>query len=194
MEFDTQYGLYRDGFLYFTHGEIRAEIDRLRAHFIRQSRSIARQLFNGEISIADFQIALRDLLKESTIISSSIGYGGLEQMTPERWGTVGAYLRKQYAFLNEFGRQIEQGKVIVEAQFTRRAQLYADSLRAIYFRGEVETAKLAGYRQSRRILNALESCRQCREWAQKGFVELELQPPIGSLICGQFCRCELEYR
>lgn len=194
IEFDPVRGQYIDGVKYLSRESVRVEIDRLLRHFERESASLARQLFRREISLADFQIGMLELIKETSIISTSIGFGGLDQMTQARWGGLGAKLRQQYAYLNSFARQIEQGRIIFESQLERRSQLYSKSLRAMYYEGELAVAKAAGYTQSRRTLHALESCSECLDWSNRDWVGIEVQPPISTLRCKQFCRCTLLYR
>lgn len=80
----------------------------------------------------------------------------------------------------------------------RRARQYAYPMRDAYYQGETAIMKLLGKTESWRVLTAAESCPTCLKWSgkNKGWVLIELQPPIGGneLICRQYCRCFLKYR
>lgn len=62
----------------------------------------------------------------------------------------------------------------------------------------------AGYTHARRILTPAEHCRDkvtesgilhgCLETAARGWIPILEMPPIGSLVCKQFCKCWMEYR
>jgi hypothetical protein len=192
--FDRATGRYRDGDRLLTREEVRAEMEKITRHVERQSRILANRLINKRISLVEWQISMRELVKASHVLGGALGYGGFAQMTSARWGTIGAELRRQYRYLNRFARHIEQGRVILESQIANRAQLYAKSIRTVYYLGETAVAKLSGIGESRRILHALESCTQCLAWSRRGFVPIDDQPPVGKLICGQYCRCTFEYR
>lgn len=192
--FDTKRGRYIVDGRILALDEVRAEIKRIETFFQRTSRAISKQLFRREISIADWQIQMRDLIKSSHVISASIGYGGKAQMTPGRWGKVGVTLREEYKALNNFARQIEQGKVIFESQYTQRAQKYGSSFRKSYFIGEKAVQAIAGHTLCGRVIHSREQCRGCLFWHNKGFVPIDEQPDIGTLNCGGFCLCTFEYR
>jgi hypothetical protein len=44
------------------------------------------------------------------------------------------------------------------------------------------------------VLNAKESCSECRAAASRGFIEVDEMPPVGSLLCKSFCRCRIEFK
>lgn len=194
LVFDKSLGLYKDGNLTLSREEVRAEIERIVRYVKRQSGFLSRALMRQEISLVDWQIGMRDLIKSAHVLSGAIGYGGFEQMTAARWGAIGGRLRVEYGYLNNFAREIEQGRVILESRLVNRAGLYAASIRQQYFAGEKAVASASGNTECRRILHALESCSGCVFWASRDFVPIDTQPPIGSLKCGQYCRCTLEYR
>ena len=76
----------------------------------------------------------------------------------------------------------------------RRARLYTFPMRDLYYRGESEMMKAIGKTESKRIRSAAESCEDCIRWADKGWLPIDEQLPIGRSICGSFCRCRMEYR
>ncbi len=194
ITFDETRGLFKsDKGIYITREAVRAEITRLQAEISKESTRISRLLFKGDMTLVDWQFGMLELVKKGHVMASAIGHGGRSRMTEARWGKVGGKLQYEYRSLNQFARQIEQGRVILEAQMVRRANLYAIGIRASYYAGEIAVAKAAGFTKSQRVLHALETCTECREWNSKGPVPIDSQPAIGQLKCGQFCRCTLEY-
>jgi hypothetical protein len=57
-----------------------------------------------------------------------------------------------------------------------------------------------GFVLARRILTPAEHCHTrpdgkegCFEVAAKGWLDIREMPPIGTLVCGQFCKCYIIY-
>lgn len=173
--------------------KVQAEIQRLVDSQERQMRRLTEQLRRGRISLPEWQLGMRDLIKSGNTVAGSIGRGGHRQMSAADWGTVGQRIRTQYAYLNRFALEIENGRV-PDASSVYRAGLYARSVRIAFYVMERRALKDAGFTESRRILLAKESCVDCLEWRSRGWVPVDQQPMVGTLICKQNCRCQFEYR
>lgn len=162
----------------------------------REMDTLTRRLINREITLADWQAGTRDILKASHTLYASVGRGGYKQMTQSDWGRVGALTRRQYEKLNGFANDIERGKLRTFKQISNRSGQYLKAVRVSYYVNEQRSQIEAGKTQCARILRAAESCVECIAWSkkQKGFVDIQEMPPIGTLLCGQFCKCYFEYR
>lgn len=155
-------------------------------------RQAAKDYNAGKINLAEFTVQMAELIKSANILTASVGKGGYKRMTTKDWGRVGAKTRQQYAYINNFVRQIEQGK-LSGIQIENRASLYAKQSRAGFFKTEMETAIDAGLTEARRTQNSREGCVECNAY-DGVWLPIEEMPPIGELICGQFCLCFVEYR
>jgi len=174
--------------------KIRTEIDAVIETSEKRMRTAARNFNDGKINLPAFQIEMRDLLKSTHIIAGTIATGGKAQMLAKDWGEVGRGLKEQYKFLNNFARQISQGRVSA-AQIENRARSYAASGRVAYERKVmIMQTDNAETKLARRVLSVAEHCQPCVSWARKGFVAIETLPPLGSLTCRSHCRCRFEYQ
>ncbi|HRH45816.1 MAG TPA: hypothetical protein PKY82_29510 [Pyrinomonadaceae bacterium] len=193
ITFDKSTGRFRnERGRFISNSEVHLEINRTVVKLERNLRLISQNLNQKKITLAEWQIQTAKTLKTAHLVVAAIGQGGRKRMTNSDWGKAGALIREQYKFLNNFARQIERGKLSAN-KIEFRAASYSKAIRESFYKKEVEIRKQAGFSFCRRILNSMESCPQCSDWAGRGFVPIEEQPPIGGLVCGSFCRCELEY-
>ena len=194
MIFDRKTNQFRAANGRFIRREaIRAEIEKAVDVVGRKAETIAKDLNAGKINLPEFQIRMKENLKSAHILSASVSKGGYRSMSPSDWSKVGNELKKQYAYLNKYARDIELGRVS-PVQIENRAKSYSNAIRAVYANGEKEAFKSIGKTEARRALHSLESCSECASWAAKGWVGIDEIAPLGSLICKIWCRCSLEYR
>ena len=99
---------------------------------------LAAQLVGGEITLAEWEAAMRDEIKAMHTAAAAIAHGGWDQMTFSDWGRVGAEVRKQYEYLHRWAQtlaaEVAQGIPLSEAQIAARANMYGNSSRATYSR------------------------------------------------------------
>lgn len=87
----------------------------------------------------------------------------------------------------------------------RRSRTYLHSIKVTYHLLSHRAHILAGYTEARRQLSPAEHCRSkfvsgegwvdgCLETARKGWIDIRSMPPIGTLVCMQFCKCWMQYR
>lgn len=197
ISYDEKLRQYRDSAgRVLSRAAVRGEIDRLTDFVKREAKSLSDKLGAGTISLVDWHIGMRDLLKSGHIIAASVGRGGLLRMTQRDWGTVGAKIKWQYGFLAKVTRSIEKGK-IVKALVPARAQKYASALHITFYKAygaaQAEGREVTGEKplMVKRELNAAESCEGCLEYAAMGFIPVDEMPELGTLDCGDFCKCDL---
>ncbi|MEO8608901.1 MAG: hypothetical protein ABI690_13500 [Chloroflexota bacterium] len=168
---------------------------------------LAALVSSGQISPADWEQLLRQEIKATFIQEAIVGRGGRASMTPSDWGTVGRALRDQYAYLDGFRQDIEDG-LLSEAQIRARSHLYFLASKAAFERGQaaawgidlpgyptVDTICQTGdkcYWNIRRIddrtvlaswvRTAAESCATCLQraddWAELEYVNGVLKTPL----------------
>lgn len=189
--FDKKANRFRDETgRFISLGTVRGEIKKLEASVREEMRDLGKRLSENLITITAWQTEMSGLVKSAVILAVAISFGGLRQMNKLRWKRIRESVKEQNKYLNNFAGQIKRGQVS-DVQIINRSGLYAVQARVGYYEVEQETstAKLC-----KRVLNSGESCSDCAEWAEKGFVPIDTQPPIGSLICRNWCLCEIEYK
>lgn len=172
----------------------------LRETFLRAQReetnALATRLSSGELTLQQWTLSMRQIVKNSHIDSAILARGGRRQMTQADWGTLGAQIRFQYQKLQEFAQDVAAGR-LSEAEIRRRSRMYVDAARSSYHTGGQGAAREAGLDEERNVLHAAESCegvRSCQGETRRGWVELGGLIPIGQRLCGPACQCEIIYR
>lgn len=96
---------------------------------------LANLVSTGQISPADWFELMQQEIKSTFIQEAILGKGGRSSMTPSDWGSVGRQLRDQYAYLEGFREDIENG-VLSEAQIRSRSHLYFLASKGAFERGQ----------------------------------------------------------
>ncbi len=170
---------------------IRFVIDDFTQTVAGQMEKVTRELIAGKIEIANWQVRSKNILKAAYLDADAAARGGLRNLTARDMAKVAARNRKQFGYLNNFAKQMKAGTVS-EKQAIARARSYASAIRSNYEQARQDMLN-SEFPYSRRVLHAKESCSECLSWAAKGFVPSETQPPVGTLLCGQHCRCTIEF-
>lgn len=159
---------------------------------------LAGQLRDGEIETGDWQDAVRDELTSLHLAARLAAVGGIEQLTPEHTEAVATTLAGQFGYLDRFAGQVDAGDVDPESDgFAERTASYADAARTLSYEApRREQEQASGSRWERRRLDpepGVEHCIDCRAAADDGWVPFGTGPAIGTLQCGQRCRCQVVY-
>ena len=186
-------GRYRDERGRFVSSTtVRRELDRYLSND-DPAKALAQGLRNRELSLADWEIAMRRHIKTTHLNSIALERGGYANMTPADYGRAGQIVREQYGYLKRFAGQIASGEQRLDGTLDRRAQLYTQAGRETFYR-----SKHANFREGvamvRSIKNARDSCRECIDlhgkWFRVGDPAYKLP---GERICTKNCRCSEEY-
>jgi hypothetical protein len=145
------------------------ELRTLREQFLRQitdtTLTLTGRLANREITVQEWEIEMRRIVKESFGSAYMLSRGGRNAMQSEDWGRVGGLVGRQYRYLNEYAQQIA-AESVTRNRALSRGQLYVQAATQSYNRG-----RLATYGEMPR---------------------LERVPGDGSTVCITNCRCELQ--
>lgn len=179
---------------FVTQRALIADLERVTAGAQSEILSISRQLQSGEISLAQWQIGMRDQMKVLHTTQGAIAKGGWAQMSQSDWGAVGQISREQYAFLQRFAIQIETGEQPLNGAFLRRAQMYAQAGRGTFWQMKRREAIGGGLTEERRIRHAADSCPTCIEQSALGWQPVGTLARIGQSECRTNCKCEFEFR
>lgn len=106
--------------------------------FFNLVETLSRQLANGDITLSQWEEAMRNAISGMHVSAGAIGRGSWGDMSFSDWGRVGAEVRKQFSFLRAWATELEQriqaGLPISEGGILARAQMYGNSASATYNR------------------------------------------------------------
>lgn len=174
---------------------IRRELDTVLKASGKAMRQASEQLRAGNISLADWELAMMQQIKTTHLAAAAMQRGGWYQMTPADFGRVGAAVKDEYKFLRNRAAEIASGKQKLDGTLLRRAEQYGQAGRETYYRFWQSDVAKRGYDEERSILGAAEKhCAECLEEERLGWRPLGQMVPIGRRICMSGCQCRVEYR
>lgn len=157
---------------------------------------LARMVSGGEINAADWYSLMRSEIKDAYIASYTAGIGGRSQMTQADWGRIGRMVRDQYAYLDRFKNDVQNGN-LTEAQIAARSQMYINSARQAYEKSAQLSAKKAGYDEELWVVDPdAEHCDDCVIYAGQGWQPIGTfpEPGDGTTECLTNCKCLKQFR
>lgn len=183
-------------------GALRRQLQSMESQLAAVMVLYVDRLLSGEWKTDKWRDEMEALLRQSHLLFAALAAGGLAAVVAEPALLKVAELRaeRDIRYLGGFSEDVRKGKYKNGRRALNRAKSYLKSARITYANVQLELAKLAGFTEARRILNAKESCRRrlarigCVEAAERGWVLIDDMPPIGTLVCKQFCLCYLEFR
>jgi hypothetical protein len=150
---------------------------------------LATALIDGGISIEDWQNAMVAELKRLHTQAAASGAGAWGDMSQADWGKVGSTLKREYAWLRDFAKAIQDG--LTEAQIRARAKQYANHINLPCWESQTRHSEAT---HMSRHLNPAEHCDDCVGYAAQD------KQPIGTLPmpgdgsqCRSNCKCTVRY-
>lgn len=129
---------------------------------------------------------------------------GTTQPPPGVIATTARWVAHQWAYARNFAGQVATGAHVLGKATLSRAAMYADAAWSHFMSIQLETAKLAGKTQARRILGYAEHCAShperdpptmgCVDLADMGWVPIDKVVPIGRATCRSRCHCNITFR
>lgn len=180
---------------------IKAELEKIVAKSQSDIYAFSQRLQQGQITLGEWQLAMRDSIKAAHVASAASARGGWAQMTQSDWGATGNLIKQQYAYLNNFAAQVEKG-LKLDGRFVNRATMYGEAPRGTYeaMKTRYETV-YQGAVEERRVLSiGAEHCESsgdkpgCVELAERGWQPIGTLPRIGEATCITHCQCVFETR
>jgi hypothetical protein len=168
----------------------------------RVTDQLATMLDERRLNVGDWKQAMATSIKDAYIQQAELAAGGRDMMTPQFWGSLSTPLQEQYKYLDNFAREIAEGK-LTAGQIQMRSAMYTNSSREAYWRVKDLQAKAQGMTEERWITKGDNNvCSPCYEAGLMGWQKLGFfgQPGSGTVIRGQTtcrglvnCRCTKEY-
>lgn len=206
FRYDTGANRFRAGNGKFVAREtVKAASESIGAQAARNIESDSQRFYNGEISHADWDAAMRGHIRDLHVSQAALASGGWDAMTPRDWGRSGAAVREQYAYLNGMGERIQSGYYGADLSrngFMAHAKSYGKAGRQTFERVQgLNALEDLGHGEVSNVLadRVEEHCngpRNCIAMSALGWVKADhpdwLWP--GERICGGGCQCRAATR
>ena len=156
--------------------------------------SLTRSLYSGDISLAQWQVAVASELKDAHLAQAMYAVGGRANMGFAEFGRVGQTLREQYAYLDKFAQDIAAGNVSESMALSRIAH-YGDSCKQSYWNEYIE--KSSGLLDWNLGATDEQNCGDCPRIAGGSPYTKETipsSPADGATQCKGRCRCYVTRR
>ena len=183
---DTSTGRYVQG------ATVRRELDRY-LDTADPANALAEALRGRQVSLADWEVGMRRVVKNTHLNAIALERGGWANMTPADYGRAGQIIREQYGYLKGFANDIASGKQRLDGTLGTRAKLYSQAGRNSLYRSKAANISDRVTHQ-RSIRGKRDSCWQCIELDRKVFRIDDTSFPLpGRRVCNHNCGCHLEY-
>lgn len=177
-----------------TPRETRSIIDDLVSATQKRLRDWAEQVQAGKLSIPKWQMLSAKEVKNIHTTVTVIANGGREEMTAAKWGKLGSDLKFQYRHLRDFAKEIPRRIDERTGAIAPRAEQYATSAWGTYENRVLERNKEFGLAVARRVtMHGSDSCDDCLDAEDEGWVPIDEVKEIGDSQCGARCNCTIDY-
>lgn len=149
----------------------------------------------GKIGFDDWFKGMQAEIVNANGAAHALAHGGFESADDKTWKRAAKSAAKQLDYFEGFAKDVAKGRYGFPPGpgMLQRAGMYADSARAAYENERVVVeAEASGAAMAKRILGASDSCPDCIEWAELGWIDLEEmldEYPIGASVCHSRCQC-----
>jgi len=188
-------GRYRDARGRFVKASsVRLAFDDLLQNAESPTAVLNEGLRNKTLNVNDWEITMREQIKNVHLSAIATERGGWENMTFEDYGRAGNAIREQYGYLRNFAEEIATGKAPMDGRMDVRANLYIKAGRETFYKSKQNTAINAGLQYVKSIRFLGDSCEECIAfdgvWYLIGDPKYKLP---GQRICNKNCRCDEAY-
>ncbi len=182
---------------------IQKELGRIELKIAAIIHTYNERLWNKQWTLAKWREEMDKLIENSHLLFAGLALGGLAiaATLPD----VIRRIDRDKAAVKRFGRAIRYKQVPSLPLAQNRGRAY---LRSFYTTFQLldQKAKIdAGFNEAKNILSVAEHCHTtiqgqavhregCFEVTVRGWMPIKDMPPIGTRVCGQFCKCHLIYR
>lgn len=153
------------------------------------------RLLAGKMSARDWQLAMRDVIKDAHLEARMLGVGGKGNMTAADYGAVGGRLAEQYQALGALSQDLVSGRLSAGQVRQRALNRMGSIVRETYRRGTERVDIAAGLTEERNVLEpGAEHCQDCLDEAARGWVQTGQVKAIGQRACHANCACTVVRR
>lgn len=160
----------------------------------RSLRDLTQQLRAGSVTLAEWQLAMAQSVKDAHVAAAIAAKGGRAQMTQADWGHIGQRLRIEYGWLSKLSDGISSGAIPMDGRIVARAEQYGRAARETYWRTLDREMRRRGIDEVRNERHASDSCDQCIEAESLGWTDPSRMSYPGTRTCRANCLCVLTWR
>ncbi len=171
---------------------IRDTLARLQTYTGVQMAKAAERFFAGLTSFEVWRTQMTEMIASSHILAAALAVGSVHAAIANP--KTSENIARQQRFAVGMGDDIAMAKKGMTLQRVKaRARSYAAAVGVTFATIEQDLRATLGIDQfAYRNLTATESCDGCQAWAGQ-WIPIDDMPEIGSLDCGQYCKCIIEY-
>jgi hypothetical protein len=179
-----------------------ALVDRIVDRGIDDIESLTDAISRGDITVDGWHGSMRERIKQLYEQLTDLGAGGHDKVTDAQWSDATRRLFEQYKFLDNFARQITEGK-LTKGQIERRSKMYVNSSRQTYWSIRNDKAKARFTREKWNAIGDDNTCGPCADADAMGWQPLGTfaEPASGIVVVGETfcegltaCRCTKIFR
>ena len=184
--FDPSSARYRNATTgrFVSNAQITGLRDAFADRVMGRTDGVVSRLVSGDITISDFESAMRQHVRDVHLAEYTLGRGGRAVMTQSDYGRTGYYLREQYGYLRKFRDEIAAGN-LTDEQIKARARLYTEDAIGAFERGRLAAFEGAGVEYVKYVTAGERVCPICKPDSGKVF-RLQDVPAIPRHLR---CRC-----
>lgn len=174
--------------------QIRNYLIRIEGRQAQHLADITGQLAEGTLTINEWKREFDRTITTTHILAGAFAVGSIAAAAAN--DRIAASISSELQYADAFAKEVRADIAnISKAKLIARAKSYARAAHLTFANAELAVRRSAGLQtEARRVRRAAESCGDCIIWARRGWMPIEIMRPIGTLKCGHFCRCYIEYR
>jgi hypothetical protein len=156
---------------------------------------LAEQLKSGAITVPQWESSMRDFLRTEYEAALILAKGGRDNVTFSDWGYEGSLLKKQYAYLSNFAKEISANPAAwMNGRLNARMNMYGESAYSALEDFRAREAAAQGCDEEENELGGADNnCDGCLEENGKGRVPIGALVPVGARDCISNCRCTIKF-
>lgn len=177
--------------------EIQKELGRIELKIAATIISYNNKLWNHEWTVTKWRAEMDKLIQDNHILLGALAVGGIVAAAKD--ATVLRRIDRDTKALGNFKTAIKTKSIPSLPMIQSRGRTYIRSLYVTYHLLNQRIHIAAGYKWAKRILTPSEHCHTkndlagCYETAARSWILIRDMPPIGTLVCRQFCKCYIIY-
>jgi hypothetical protein len=160
---------------------------------VEEARIASQSLVGNKIPVSKWQAEVANSMKMAHGAAACLTLGGWSAVDAEDWLRIEPELVFQLRYLDRFAQSLEYGDVPVDGRFWARVKQYPRSARKTWFKLTGLEMIKRGYDMEMNLLGGTESCDECIEMSELGWVPQGTLVQPGERDCLNFCACELQY-
>jgi hypothetical protein len=171
---------------------VRDYVRRIEKRVGKRLLDLTDQLEKGEITVRQWREGFERNVTSAHILAAALAMGSIR--TAARSVNTQKIVSGEMSRIGDLAKRVKDGTAGTPSRMRGRITFYLTTVSVTYGVIEQLVQKTVGQKtEARRIRRASESCSGCIAYAYR-WMPINEMPRIGSLNCGTWCRCYLEYR